>query len=188
MARAFLLAFAALIFALPLQAAPPKHPQQVPLTAKLVENFIASYQPVKAFNAQYDKQWADENFSDPKADGATQMRQSLEAHGALAAFNALVARYGFKGVEDWWPVAYSTMVAHGFDDPEHDAAKTKEELEQRLAGLDKDAKLTADQKKKYKVALTEALARYEALKPPPGNIEVVKPYRTRLDALLAETR
>jgi hypothetical protein len=188
MARALLLALAALILALPLQAAPPKRPQQVTLTTVLVENFIASYGPVKAFNAQYDKQWADENFTDPKADGPTQLRQSLEAHGALAEFNALVARYGFKGVEEWWPVAYSVMVAHGFDDPEHDAAKTKAELEARLAGLDKDRTLTAEQKTKYKLALTEALRRYEAMAPPPGNIEVVKPYRARLDALLAETR
>ena len=187
MTRTLLVALAAFLFALPLQAA-SKRPQQIPLTAAVVERFIASYEPVKAFNTQYDKQWADEDFADPKADGETRMRQALETHGALAEFNALVARYGFKGVEEWWPAAYSIMIAHGFDDPEHDAAETKRELDRRLANLDRDATLTAEQKRAYKAALTNALARYEALKPPPGNIEAVKPYRTRLDALLAPAR
>jgi hypothetical protein len=190
MARAVLVAFVLALLGAPVLAADPpapaKGPRQVPLSAARVEQFIASYEPVKALNEKYDKDWGDENFADPSADGATQMRQSLQAHGALDAFNALVARYGFRGAEDWWPVACSTMIAYGFSDPAHDPAKVNAQLTRRLAGLDADPKLTAAQKAQLKPALETALANYEAMKPPPGNIEVVRPYRARLARLLRE--
>ena len=65
MARAVLFILIVAFLPLPLQAAdvPAKRPRQVPLTARLVENFIASYEPVKAFNAKYDKAWGNDLFS-----------------------------------------------------------------------------------------------------------------------------
>jgi hypothetical protein len=164
----------------------PKHPRQVPLSPALVERFMASYEPVKAFNAQYDQEWRDENFSDPTLSSVERMRQTLEAHGALKAFNALVAQYGFAGVEDWWVVACSTMIAYGFSEPGHDPAKAKAEVERALQDLDKKPGLSPAQKIKYRAALTQSLENYEALEPPSGNIAVVTPYRAKLKTLLGE--
>jgi len=188
MARAaFVLCLMLALFTGPLWAADgAKRPAQIPLSPKLIENFIASYEPVKAFNAQYDAEWRDEDFSDTGLSGADKMRQSLEAHGALKAFNALVAQYGFEGVEDWWPTATSTMIAYGFSEPGHDPAKAKADIEKTLADLDKKPGLTPAQKIKYRAALTQSLASYDAMKPPPGNIAAVTPYRAKLKALLGE--
>ncbi len=184
MARAALCALLLLLLSSPLWAEAPR-PRQILLTAQLVENFIASYEPVRALNAQYDKRWEGENFADPSADAPTKMRQSPEAHGALEAFNALVARYGFKGVEDWWPVAYSTMIAYGFSEPGHDPVKAKAEIERALAALAKKPTLTPAQKAQH-ARLKQALSDYAAMEPPPGNIAAVRPYRAQLAALLKQ--
>ena len=177
-----------LLLPAPLRGAEPaaKRPWQIPLTPALVEGFIASYEPVKTFNAQYDAEWRGENFADPALDGAERMRQTLEAHGALKAFNALVAQYGFGGVGDWWPVACSTMIAYGFSESGHDPAKAKAEIERALKDLDTRKNLTPAQKIKYRAALTRSLTSYDLLNPPPGNIAVVTRYRGKLKALLGE--
>jgi len=175
------------LFAGPLSAAEAgRAPAQIRLTPQRVENFIASYEPVKAFNAQYDAEWRDENFSDQSLSGADKMRQVLEAHGALKTFNALVAQYGFEGIEDWWPVAYSTMIAYGFSEPGYDPAKARDDILKALADLDKKPGLSPAQKQQYRAQLTHSLASYEAMKPPPGNVAVVTPYRAKLKALLGE--
>jgi hypothetical protein len=185
MARALLCVLVVMLLGRPLQAAEARRPHQIPLTPQLVENFIASYEPVRAFNAQYDKRWGHENFADPAPDGPTRMRQSLEAHGALEAFNALVARYGFKGIEAWWPVAYSTMIAYGFSEPGHDPAKAEAEIRRALAALAQKRELSPEQKARS-AALKQSLADYAAMAPPPGNVAVVTPYRAKLAALLRE--
>jgi hypothetical protein len=166
--------------------AAPKPPQQVELTAPLVERFIASYKPVDALGKQYDAKWGKEDFSDPKADELTQMRQNLEAKGALTEFDRLVGQYGFASFAQWLPVYYSTVMAYGFGDPKNELSTIEARLQKSLGTIEKSPKLTPEQKAEYAKAVQQSMASYAALKPPGQNIAVVRPYQAQLHALFGD--
>jgi len=161
--------------------APPK---QVLLTRALVESFIASYQPVGALGKKYDAQWGKEGFSSPKGD---QLTKDLEAKGALAAFDALVRNYGFASFKEWLPVYYSTVMAYGFGDPKNDLFAVEARLQNSLAVIHQDPKLTPAQRADYEAAIRKSMASYAALKPPGENVAIVQHYRDKLRVLFGDS-
>jgi hypothetical protein len=165
-----------------------KPPSQILLNGLLVEHFIASYRPVAALGQRYDAQWGRKSFADPKADALTQMKQTMEAKGAIKEFDALVAQYGFSSFSAWLTVYYSTAMAYGFADPQNDLPQLEARLLRALAAVQQNPKLSDEEKAKYTAAAREFLASYIALRPPPGNIEAVRPYQDRLHALLGDAQ
>jgi hypothetical protein len=125
-------------------------------------------------------------FADPKADALTQMKQTMEAKGAVKEFDALVAQYGFSSFGAWLTVYYSTAMAYGFADPKNDLPQLEARLLRSLAAIQQNPKLSDEDKAKYTAAAREFLASYIALRPPPGNIEAVRPYQDQLRGLLGD--
>jgi hypothetical protein len=181
-----IIALLALLLPSPIFASPPpkKPPAQILLNAPLIEHFIASYKPVAVLGKRYDAQWDKERLADPKTDALREMKDNLEAKGAIREFDALVGQYGFSSFSAWLIVYYSTAMAYGFADPKNDLPQLEARLVGALAGIQNNPNLTDEDKAKYTAAAREFLASYIALRPPAGNIEAVRPYQAQLQALL----
>jgi hypothetical protein len=175
------LAFLGLFLAPAGAAGPSGVPEQVTLSAKLVESFIQSWEPARALAEKHQADWDGKGLSDGEATGLGKLRAYLEGRGALSEFNQLVGSYGFSGFDHWSQVAYSVFVAHGFAQP---GASTDAAFAQAIAGIDNNPNLSPQQKAAMKAQMAQSMGSYQAMQPPPANIAAVKPFGARIDALL----
>ena len=71
-------------------------------------------------------------------------------------------------------------------DPKNDLPQLEARLLRSLAAIEQNPKLSDEEKQKYTAVAREFLASYIALRPPPGNIEAVRPYQAQLRDLLGD--
>ncbi len=166
-------------------ANPGTVPQQVVLSKRQIDGFLSSYPPVMALCEKYDTRWSGADIAYGNGGAIPNLRRTLEQRGAMTAFNNIVRAHGFQGYDDWWRVTYSVLAAHGFAS---NKAPTNQELDAgtaaSIAQVQGSAQLSAAQKKAMTGQIRQSMGTYSQTKPPPGNITLVKPYATRIAALI----
>lgn len=170
---ALFLAVSLALFAAPAAAQAPGAAglDQIELTNAKVENFIASYPDLEALSEKYK--------SEGDRDGPMGSIGSIARHqGAMAELNAILNRHGFSDITAWSRAAFSIMLAHNWDadnDPSGGIDKAIAEV-----NANKDM---SDQHKQMIIAQLESQREtVKALKPLPGNIEVVRHHRDAIEA------
>ena len=159
--------------------------QQIKLTTKQIENFIASYRETKAFGDKYQTKFNDADKEiGPGKDMIGEMERVLAAHGVLGDFTTLIGKYGFSSVQEYFQVAYSTFIALVYSRPEMSPEHMKAEMEKSLTQIDSNPNLPAEQKQQIKASIQNSLEVYQKSSPPEGNAEAVRPFADKLKALL----
>jgi hypothetical protein len=166
---------------------------QVPLTAPIVEHFIAAHAELTALANELAKKYGDR--SDTEGDDPV---ASLPAYQDIADAKtrtaAILAKNSFKSLDEVQIVTNSVMLAYQADMPATNDAGSPGPLDKSPADLDAekarakadidaDATLTPDRKKEALQQLDEQYASLQALMPLPGNAEAVKPYLDKLKSL-----
>lgn len=150
---------------------------QVPLTADMVQRFIASWPEFKALG---DKLAADRGV-DPDAGTPTAAFASWAKEAdAKAEIDAVVTKHGFASLEDWIAAADSVMIAFSYDEEE----LSEERLAEILAEVEASPQVPPDQKAAAAAQVREYFAAARTLKPLPGNAETIEPFLDEL-ALVA---
>jgi hypothetical protein len=163
---------------------------QIKLTGAMVENFIAAHGELAALAATLTKKYGDRSDS-PGDDPVASLPAFQDVAEARTQTSAILAKYGFKDLDDLEIVTNSVMLAYQADVPDSgdgqqaatsdgspedlDAEKAKAKAE-----VEADVSLTPDKKKEALQQIEDQYASLEALIPLPGNAEVVKPYLDRL--------
>lgn len=152
----------------------PRFPKQVVLTTSDVERIVATLGPVEALGKKYDTD--DDTQYDAHGDVGAQIKRALQNSGAQAEFNAIVAKQGFNGFDEWWPVAFSVICAAS---PPEDLNSA--DLAATIARTQNDPHLTPGQKAAIIAEMQEGATILEEMRPPPQNLVTVAPYAARVN-------
>jgi hypothetical protein len=138
--------------------------QQVQLSEKQIENFIAVQKDLAAIMQKAQGKPADK--PDPK----------LQAEAEAA-----VKKFGFANLDDYNSIAQNISMLMSCIDPKTKAfSEPKVAIQKQIDGLKADKSIPEPQKKQILEDLAEALATAEPIKYP-GNIELVKKYYDKID-------
>jgi hypothetical protein len=151
---------------------------QYPLTAEIVENFIASFPEImarsEALNEQYDVEEGD------PANPIEAFGAYMSYQGAMAELNGIVTAYGFTGFSDWIQAASSIAFARAF-------AQAGGQIDSRFAEaieqIRNNPDMTDEQKNAAITAIQSSAGAMNALRPSQENIEAVEPYADELNEL-----
>jgi hypothetical protein len=150
-------------FAVPASA---QETQQIRLTAKQVENFIAAQKDIMAIAA---KSKATDDKPDPELE---------------AAMQAAAKKNGFASFDDYIDVSDNiSMVLSGIDPETKQFSEPRAAIQKDIADTKADSTMSAEEKKQALEELEEALKTAEPIKYP-ENVELVKKYYDKLDAVL----
>lgn len=144
-------------------AAKTQELQQIELTDQIMERFIAVQKDLAPVAEQLQK---DDGAIDAKIE---------------AQLEAIAKKHGFADFTEFEVVAGSINIVLAGLDPETDTfTDPHQAMNQELAEIQADTSMKADEKKRL---IEEIRAELEATPPLkfPGNVEVVKRYRDRLD-------
>ncbi len=125
---------------------------QVPLTTDLVQRLIDSWPEMSALASDFTDQYGiDEDAPDPAA-----VFGSWASHPeAKAKIDAVIAKHGFKDLDEWTKVANSILIAYDWDDDLVDPKK----IEEAVHDIDKTPGLSQAEK--------DALIAQSRSRPPP---------------------
>ena len=165
----------------PASAQEAGEPDQVRLTPKDVENFLASYPAVQKLAQQFETRYGAPQSTDEE-DPAGAFAGYLKNDKARAEMEALLKRHGFPNFEAWQRVTTSIAVAYGALADE--GADASQDVDKEIEAIRKDPKLTEEQKDARIAELTEQLGALTSFRPLPGNVDVVRPFEPRLKAVL----
>ena len=165
----------------PLAAEEAGQSEQVQLTPKDVENFLASYPAVQKLAQQFETRYGPPQSTDEE-DPAGTFAGYLKNDQARAEVEALLKRYGFANFEAWQRVTTSIVVAYGALGDE--GAGADQGLDREIEAIRRDPKLTEEQKDARIAELTEQLGALTSFRPLPGNVDVVRPFEARLKAVM----
>ena len=192
------LAVAVVAFAVAYMASPPGGPgpitpvwaqatsnsfEQVQLTPKDVENFLASYPAMQNLAKQLEARYGAPQTTDEE-DPAGAFGGYLQNDKARAEIEGVLKRYGFPNFDAWSRVTNSVVIAYGAVSSGETTASDNDSLDKEIEDIRKDPKLTEEQKDAKIAELTEQLGALDSFRPLPGNVDVVRPYAARLKALL----
>ncbi len=146
---------------------------QVPLTADMVQRFIASWPEFKALGDKLaEDRGVDPEASTPTAAFAAWAKQP----DAKAEIEAAAAKHGFTSLDDWIKAADSVMIAFSYDEAE----LSEERLAEILAEVEASPQVPPDQKAAAAAQVREYFAAARTLKPLPGNVEAIEPFLDEL--------
>lgn len=167
-------------------AAASLQPVQVPLTADIVERFIASYPEMETLADQLDQRHPAAASSDEEEEGPEYLlADHLDDAQDAAAINKLLAKHGFSTYAEWANIAHSVSIAaDAADAPPNELADQKK---QALAEVDADKTLSAQEKDEQRQEIENQFAALTEFVPLPGNVAVVKPFLARIRALDADS-
>jgi hypothetical protein len=183
------------------QSATDIEPKQVPLTAKLVESFIAAWPEFEALREKLaaENPAAKEQDKNPQNQPESDEAEVGEAEdpiGALAGYlddpkakpqiEAVLKKHQFASYSDWADVAQSVLLAFGASDPEGGGTDLAAEKKKVQEEIQSDAALSEDEKKSALKDLDEQFAALESFQPLPGNVEAVKPYLDKIKDLFGD--
>ena len=166
----------------PLSAQEAGSVEQVQLTPKDVENFLASYPAMQKLAQQFETRYGAPQSTDDD-DPAGTFAAYLKNDKARAEVEALLKRYGFPNFEAWQRVTTSIVVAYGALGDEG-AGGADQGLDREIEAIRRDPKLTEEQKDARIAELTEQLGALTSFRPLPGNVDVVRPFEARLKAVM----
>jgi hypothetical protein len=166
----------------PLSAQEAGSVEQVQLTPKDVENFLASYPAMQKLAQQFETRYGAPQSTDDD-DPAGTFAGYLKNDKARAEVEALLKRYGFPNFEAWQRVTTSVVIAYGALGDEA-AGAADQDVDKEIEAIRKDPKLTEEQKDARISELTEQLGALTSLRPLPGNVDVVRPFEARLKAVM----
>lgn len=161
-------------------AMPPNIPElsnnttdQVPLTTDLVQRLIDSWPEMSALASDFTDQYGiDEDAPDPAA-----VFGAWASHPeAKAKIDAVIAKHGFKDLDEWTKVANSILIAYDWDDDLVDPKK----IEEAVHDIDKTPGLSQAEKDALIAQVREQAASAEESRPLPGNREVIAPFSDRI--------
>ena len=139
-------------------------PRQVDLTEKQVQGFIAAQKPMTDAT---EKMQGD--AADPK------LQEALEA---------IAKKLGFKDLAEYDEVAATiSMVMAGIDPETKQFTQADDAIRQQIKDIEADKSLPADERKQALDELNEALKQAQPIRNP-ANIELVKKYYDKIDAVL----
>ena len=140
--------------------------KQIPLTAKHVEGFIAAQ---KDMASVAEKVQGNSDKPDPK------VQQELEA---------VSKKHGFASFQEYDDVAANiSMVMAGFDPQSRAFTEPKVAIQKEIDEVKNDTTIPEKEKKQMLDELAEALKSAQPIQHP-GNIELVKKYWEKIDAVL----
>jgi hypothetical protein len=164
------LAAVAVIAATGLATAEPQQPQapnQIAVTAKQIESFIAS---VKEISAMIEK-----------IESSSSGNPSPEQ---MASLNAIAKKYGFKDFGEYEDVADSISIVMGGIDPQtKQFTQPPEFLKKQIAQVQADKSIDPKERKELLQELNEQL-KMSVNVAHPGNITLVLKYYDKLEAAL----
>jgi hypothetical protein len=166
----------------PREPAPGMEPQQVPLSAAQVENFLASWKDVEALREKFDAKYGAE-AADEEGDPLFSLGNYLDKPDARGEIDQTLSRYSFGSFDEWANVAQSVMLAFGGADPESGPVDVEAEKRRITEEINADQALTPDEKQQALKDLDDQYAALVQFEPLPGNVEVVTPYVDRIRAL-----
>ena len=136
--------------------------QQIQLTEKQVQNYIAAQKDLAALS---------EKMGDKQPDAKAQ-----------ADMDAAIKKNGFASGDEFSMVADNiSLVMSGIDPDTKNFSDPKAAIQKEIAEVNADKEMSPDEKKQALGELNEALKSAEPVKYP-GNIELVKKYYKDLDA------
>src|SRR5919202_6743563 len=138
----------------PLSAQEAGSVEQVQLTPKDVENFLASYPAMQKLAQQFETRYGAPQSTDDD-DPAGTFAGYLKNDKARAEMEALLKRHGFPNFEAWQRVTTSIAVAYGALADE--GADASQDVDKEIEAIRKDPKLTEEQKDARISELTEQL-------------------------------
>ncbi|MQT13873.1 hypothetical protein [Segnochrobactrum spirostomi] len=146
---------------------------QVPLTTDLVQRLIDSWPEMSALASDFTDQYGiDEDAPDPAA-----VFGAWASHPeAKAKIDAVIAKHGFKDLDEWTKVANSILIAYDWDDDLVDPKK----IEEAVHDIDKTPGLSQAEKDALIAQVKEQAASAEESRPLPGNREVIAPFSDRI--------
>ncbi len=150
------------------------------LTAKAVEQFVASFPDVKSIAIKYAK--------DKKAEVKATKKPLVAVIAAVSDGVAVkevdktVQTYGFKGSGEWVAVADKIARAYAHIKTGGQSSKAQRKLKKAIGKIEKNDFLSDGQKAKLVEALRHNAGALDA--PPPENVEVVKPMMAQIDAVM----
>ncbi|HSM19433.1 MAG TPA: hypothetical protein VK844_03575 [Hyphomicrobiales bacterium] len=166
--------------AMPMPGAPMGGMQQVALTERDIENFLACFPKMRALGEKYDSEIDREALARNPARSLAAMQLSL---AAKAEVDALLASYGYSGMEQWIAVAYSVALAHGWRDRDGDPLQ---ELDRAIADIRANPHMPEQQRSMMIAHLEAQRGTLEAYRPLPGNVELVRRYSAEITAVMDE--
>ena len=166
----------------PLSAQEAGSVEQVQLTPKDVENFLASYPAMQNLAKQLEARYGAPQTTDEE-DPAGAFGGYLQNDKARAEIEGVLKRYGFPNFEAWQRVTTSVVIAYGALGDEA-AGAADQDVDKEIEAIRKDPKLTEEQKDARISELTEQLGALTSLRPLPGNVDVVRPFEARLKAVM----
>ena len=158
--------------------------EQVPLTPKDVENFLASYPALQSLSKQLEARYGAPQTTDEE-DPAGAFAGYLQNDKARAEIEGVLKRYGFPNFDAWSRVTNSVVIAYGaVSGGETASGSDNDSLDKEIEDIRKDPKLTDEQKDAKIAELTEQLGALDTFRPLSGNVDVVRPFAARLKTLL----
>lgn len=155
-------------------------PKQIPLSQVQVENFVAALPDLKTLADTHKVVWRPEPTAKLGVHFGEQFARSLKGRGALGDFGGVLAAHGFSGADEWWQVAFSVMAAMRASDANEGAAHGDARLKASMAKVNSNPNLTEADKARFRAQLKAMEARYAAMAPPEGNIELIVPYKDKI--------
>jgi hypothetical protein len=141
--------------------------EQIQLTTKQMENYIAAQKDILAITEKVKD--ADADKPNPKVE---------------AEIQAAVKKNGFSSFDEYTTVADNvSLILSGIDPETKQFSEPKAAIQKDIADTKADKDMSADEKKQALEELDEALKTAEPIKYP-ANVELVKKYYDRLDELM----
>jgi hypothetical protein len=174
-------------------------PKQIPLTAKLVEHFIAAWPEFEALREKLqaaNPQAKDQNPNNQPESDEAEVGEAEDPVGALAGYldkpeskaqiEAILKKHEFATYAEWADVAQSVLLAFGASDPDGGETDLGAEKKKVQGEIESDAALSDDEKKSALKDLDEQFAALESFQPLPGNVDAVKPYLPKIKTLFGD--
>jgi hypothetical protein len=142
---------------------------QIPLDAGRIERFLGAHADLRDLTRRMDRAGA-------RPDDA-QVRREVAA---------LLARHGFADMAAWSATVRAVTIATAFADPDNDFENIDANLARSLAEIEAETSLSATQKAEMIAELQAERDAIVAMRPPPGNVEAVRPFLERLKRVVAQ--
>lgn len=156
--------------------------RQVVLTRDKVSRMLAAYPDLRALGRKYEK----ENRKAPNADknpfGA--LAGYMRHQAARAEMENVLAAHSFSDFTEWLNVARSVALAYGFVKSGRTPQQLNTQVEQALAGIRDNPRLTAEQKARMEAMVRRQISQLKRYEPLPDNIEIAKAMRAEIGAVM----
>lgn len=164
----------------------PQIPPQLPLTKDLVKRFLSAYPDLKALSKKYGKGTA--RGSNAGQGAADSVWEGLQAQAAKSEVESIVKAHGFSSYDDWIGIARSIALAYSFAKSDKSPQQLSGQADTALAAIRANPNLSAAQKQQMEAMVAQQLGQLNQLKPPAGNLAIVKEMESEIAAVMDRDR